>query len=189
MCTVIGAGLMTAAVAGTRRLWVGGYVSEAGVASQPRATTYQLGVFFLGLGMMSLSVALTRVAALPAALLAVGAVFAGVSGSVACSDGCPLPPYEAPTVADLLHGGASVLAVGGVVLAMIVVAFGPVEGPLRRLSRMFTWILVPLVAAAGLAVLVLGKGQLTGLLERAALIGATAWILAACLRLSRTAVV
>jgi Protein of unknown function (DUF998) len=187
VCAVIGAGLVTRAVAATRRLWSDGYVSEAGVASGPQATTYQLGVFCLGLGMLSLSMALARIVALPAGLLAVGAVFAGLSGSVACSEGCPLPPYESPTAADLVHGGASLIAVGSVLLAMIAVAVGAAEGSLRRLSRLFAWIVVPLGATAGLAMLALGKGQVTGLLERATLGGAVAWILAVCLRLRRLA--
>lgn len=184
VCTIVGAGMVIGAVGGTRRLWFGGYVSEAGVASEPQATTYRLGVLSLGLGMVLLSVALARVAPVPAGLLAVGAVFAGLSGSVSCSDGCPLPPYESPTAADLVHGGASILAVGAVALAMIAVAFGPMDGPLQRVSRVYAWIVVPLLAAVGLAMLVLGKGHVAGLLERAVLTAAIAWTLTVCLRLA-----
>ena len=56
------------------------------------------------------------------ALLAAGGVLTGLSGAVTCTAGCPLPPFEQPTVADLVHGGASVAATAAVVLAMVALA-------------------------------------------------------------------
>jgi len=180
--TVVGAGLVVASVVATRRLWFGGYVSEAGVAAEPQASTYRWGILGLALGLLLLAVALVRVLPLTAVLLAGSGLFAALSGSVSCSTGCPLPPYESATAADLVHGGASILAVGAATLAIAALAVTSEDTPVRRLSRLTFWIVGPLVVAVGLAMLVLGRGQLTGLLERAILLTATAWTLVAALR-------
>jgi len=68
--TVVGAGLVVASVVATRRLWFGGYVSEAGVAAEPQASTYRWGILGLALGLLLLAVALVRVLPLTAVLLA-----------------------------------------------------------------------------------------------------------------------
>jgi hypothetical protein len=189
--TVVGAGLLISAVAAIPRLWLGGYVSEAGVASSGHATTYRLGVAVLALGQALFAVALLLsapserarwVSAVPltVGLVAVDAVFGGVSAVVSCSPGCPLPPHETPAARDLVHGGASILAVGLLSLALLCVAVLWPPGPLVRPSRITAAVVVPLVAASGLAILIAGRGYVTGLLERAVLAGAIGWTLVAC---------
>jgi hypothetical protein len=184
--SLLGAALVVKAVAATRGLWYDGYVSEAGVGQQ--ASTYRAGVLGIGAGLLLLAVSVAGFVPMAAVLLAIGGVFAVLSGSVACSKGCPLPPYESPTAADLVHAGASVLAIGLVGLAMIAVALGRgAEAALRRASRLAVFVVVPVLAAAGFAVLGLGRGPVTGVLERTSLALTTTWMLVLCIGLSRPA--
>ena len=193
--SLVGAGLMAAAAATTP---LGGYVSEAGAGSSGHATTYRLGAAGLALGQALFALALSYSPAsrwvwavplvpLTVSLVALDAVFGGVSAVVSCSPGCPLPPHETSTARDLVHGGASILAVGLLSLALLGVAVFWPPGPLVRPSRIAAAIVVPLVAASGLAILIVGRGYLTGLLERAVLVAAVGWTLVACALLVRSA--
>jgi hypothetical protein len=77
--------------------------------------------------------------------------------------------------------------VGLLSLALLcVAAFWP-PGPLVRPSRVAAVVVVPLIAADGLAILLVGRGHVTGLLERASLLAAVGWTLVACSLLLRTA--
>jgi hypothetical protein len=187
--TAAGAVLIAAAVVAVRPLWWNGFISEAGVGSSGHAATYRLGVAGLALGQALLAMALSRVDRSPVVPLAVGllaadAAFGTVSAAVSCSPGCPLPPHQTPTARDLVHGGASILAVGLLSLAMLTLAlFGPGSG-LAGPSRVAAVLVTPLVASTGLAILILGRGQVTGLLERLVLLGAVAWTLVVCWRIS-----
>jgi hypothetical protein len=194
--TLAGAVLIVVAVGATPRLWLGGFVSEAGVASSGHAGTYRLGAAGVALGQALFAVALffaapgerprwfasrwVAVVPLTVSLVAADAVFGGVSAAVSCSPGCPLPPHETPTVRDLVHGGASILAVGLLSLALLCVAVFWPPGPLVRPSRVAAVVVVPLIAADGLAILIVGRGHVTGLLERASLLVAVGWTLVAC---------
>jgi hypothetical protein len=183
-CTLAGTGLVAYCVTATRRLWFDGYVSEAGVGAE--ASGYLLGILGIGAGLVLAGGAVVRFLPLAAGLLAGAGLFAGVSGSVPCSAGCPLPPYETATTADLVHAGASILAVGTVALAMIALALAPaVDALVRRVSRLAGYVIVPLIAAAGFAILGLGRGPLTGLLERTVLVLATLWTVVVCARAAR----
>jgi hypothetical protein len=181
LSTLAGVGLIVAAVVATRRLWFGGYVSEAGVAAGPIAQLYQAGMLAtaVGLVLLALSVAPT----VPAAgwLLVIAGCFAGVSGAVPCSDGCPLPPYEATTLLDLLHAAASVIAVAGCALAMGAVGLADAADPRwRRVSRLAFWVVGAVIAGAAVAMLTVGRGYVTGLLERVILVGSSLWVLYTC---------
>jgi hypothetical protein len=158
-------------------------VSEAGVGAQ--AGSYRLGVASLGLGLLLLGVALAAILPSCAVLLGAGGVLAGLSSSVSCSAGCPLPPYQSPTTDDLVHAAASILAVGAIVLAMIALAAVAADPILRRVSRAAAWVVVPLLVVMGVAMLAVGRGHLTGLLERAVLLLATVWALTTCTHLAR----
>jgi hypothetical protein len=138
--------------------------------------TYRIGVFAVALGLLLLAVAVRAWAALPAVLLAVAGLLAGVSGAVSCSPGCPLPPYEAPTFRDLVHGGASTVGVGLAALSVLVIAVGRSPGRLRRLSRAFLWPLIPLGAVMTFCLLFLGRSWTLGVAERALLLAVLAWI-------------
>ena len=171
------------AVLATQGLWYAGYVSEAGVAGSPHRAAYRLGIAGLAVALLALAGAVRRTAALPALVLAASGVLAGVSGSVSCSRGCPLPPFEEPTVADLVHGGTSAAGVGLCGLAVLLFAFGPAgpEPAVRRLSRLLAG---PVVAfgvlnVAGIAFV--GRGHLTGLAERVLLVLIIVWCLAVSL--------
>jgi len=193
LSTALGAALVFAAVVATRRLWFAGYVSEAGIASG----LYRVGVVVLAAGLVLLAVAVLPAVPVAAWLLGAAGGLAAVSGAVTCSAGCPLPPYEPATVADVVHGAASALAVGACTLAMGAIAAarkdrsrwlwgaGDVDARWRRVSTVAFWVVGPLVAAAGTAMLTVGRGYVTGLLERTILLAVTAWLLATSALLTR----
>ncbi|MET8369317.1 DUF998 domain-containing protein [Micromonospora profundi] len=172
-----GAVAVTVAVVAGPGPGLAGYVSEAGIAGSAYASTYRIGILALAGALLLLAVALppgVRVAA--PALLATGAVSTAVSGAVTCSEGCPLPPFERATVADLVHGGASIVATGAVVLTMAVLAVSEQAGSaVRRLAARAAMLAFPLCAAIGLAMLVVGRGTLVGVLERLVLALAVLW--------------
>jgi len=172
-----GAVAVTVAVVAGPGPGLAGYVSEAGIAGSAYASTYRIGILALAGALLLLVVALppgVRVAA--PALLATSAVFTAVSGAVTCSEGCPLPPFERATVADLVHGGASIVATGAVVLTMAVLAVSQQAGPaVRRLAARTAALAFPLCAAVALAMLVVGRGTLVGVLERLVLALAVLW--------------
>jgi hypothetical protein len=205
--TAIGALLMATAVVAVPGLRWNGYVSEAGVASSGHAGAYRLGVAGLALGQALLAAALWLGSALstvdglwivPAVvgLLAADAAFGAVSAAVSCSPGCPLPPHQTPTARDLVHGGASILAVGLMSLAMLGLALGPIAASAGKRasagliaasagpSRIAAAVVAPLVVLDGFAILILGRGHVAGLLERLVLLGAVAWTLAVSGRLA-----
>jgi hypothetical protein len=95
----------------------------------------------------------------PALVLLTSGVLAGVSGTVSCSSGCPLPPFEPPTAGDVIHGGASVIGVGLCALAMLLLALGRAASGLRRLSRIALIPVIPagLLNAYGIAFV--GRGR------------------------------
>ena len=139
-------------------------------------------------------------AVVPALVAAVP--FAVVSATVSCTPGCPLPPFESASHSDIVHALASIGGFGLAAGAMLLLAVdsmvdsgtagvdpdatrrrgrspGPRERQAARLgpaSRVGAALLLPLLAATGLAMLVIGRGLLAGLLERAAIVVALAWL-------------
>jgi hypothetical protein len=209
VATVSGAVLVVVAVVATRRLWFGGYISEAGTASSGQAGLYRVGILGLAVGQLLLGAAfLARVRPVwIGGLLVAAGVFGVGSAGVPCSEGCPLPPHDTPTGVDLVHAGVSIVAVAAVSLAILALALFTEPAVMARwaaLPRWASWVpvtargvdglvgpsrlaaltVVPLVALDGVAILALGRGPVTGLLERAVLIGATIWTLAVCRRLA-----
>ncbi|MEU6077394.1 DUF998 domain-containing protein [Micromonospora sp. NPDC047074] len=175
-CVVAGTVAVVVAVIAGPGPGLTAYVSEAGVTESPYAPAYRIGVFALAAGTLLLAAALPPVLRLAAALLAAGSVFALVSGAVACSAGCPLPPYERASATDLVHGGASILAVAAVVFAMLAIAFARAAGrTLRRLAAGSASVALPLAGALALAMLVVGRGALVGTLERVLLLAVLLW--------------
>jgi hypothetical protein len=182
----VAGGTFIVAVLATQGVWYAGYVSEAGVAGQPYRLAYRLGLFGLGAALVLLAGALRSSAAtfrslvgLTAAVLLIGGMLAGVSGSVSCSPGCPLPPYETPTTGDLVHAATSVLGVALCALAVLLLAFDRVDTASRRLARIAAG---PVIAAGVLNVYGLafvGRGYLTGIAERIMLLLVIAWCVAA----------
>ncbi|WP_431935140.1 DUF998 domain-containing protein [Micromonospora sp. RP3T] len=173
-CVLAGAVAVTVAVIAGPGPGPTGYVSEAGVADSGYAGAYRMGIFTLAAALLLLAGALPAVARAASVLLGVGAVATVLSGTVTCSAGCPLPPFEAATVADLVHGGASIAATAAVVFAMLALVCCPAAGAaLRRVAAVGAALALPLAGAVGLAMLLVGRGTLVGVLERV-LLGATA---------------
>ncbi|MFF0154109.1 DUF998 domain-containing protein [Micromonospora sp. NPDC005203] len=179
-CALGGAVAVTVAVVAGPGPGLTGYVSEAGIAGSGHAATYRIGVLALAAALLLLGAALPPgVWAAAPALLATGAVFTAVSGAVTCSAGCPLPPFERATTADLVHGGASIAATASVVFAMLALAVSGSAAPaVRRLAGVTAALALPLCATVGLAMLVVGRGAVVGVLERLVLVLLAAWGLA-----------
>ncbi|MFE9956870.1 DUF998 domain-containing protein [Micromonospora sp. NPDC005299] len=178
-CVVAGVVAVTVAVVAGPGPGLTGYVSEAGVTDSGYAGAYRIGVFALAAALLLLAAALPPALRTAAALLVAGAAGTALSGVVTCSTGCPLPPFEAATVADLVHGGASIAATAAVVFAMVAVLLSPAAGrALRRVAGIGAALALPLSAAIGLAMLTVGRGGLVGVLERLLLTVAAAWGLA-----------
>ncbi|MDG4808392.1 DUF998 domain-containing protein [Micromonospora sp. WMMD1120] len=175
-CAVAGAVAVTVAVVAGPGPGLTGYVSEAGIAGSAHAVTYRIGVLALAGAVLLIAAALPPGVRVAPALLACGAVLTAVSGAVTCSAGCPLPPFERTTVADLVHGGASIAATAAVVLAMVALAVSRPAGPVvRRLAAGTATLALPLCATIGLAMLVVGRGSLVGVTERLLLGLAVLW--------------
>ncbi|MEU8183144.1 DUF998 domain-containing protein [Micromonospora sp. NPDC049047] len=176
-CALAGAVAVTVAVVAGPGPGLTGYVSEAGIAGSGHAATYRIGILALAAALLLIGAALPPgVWAAAPALLATGAVFAAVSGAVTCSAGCPLPPFERATTADLVHGGASIAATASVVFAMLALAASGSAGPaVRWLAGGAAALALPLCATVGLAMLVLGRGTFVGVLERLVLVLAVVW--------------
>lgn len=159
--------------------WIRGYVSEGGVAGAGHSTVYRIGIAALAvsIGLLGLAVnqqrARPRIARWPAVAwmgLIVAAGLGLVSSRVSCTAGCPLPPYQRTTFQDLVHAVASVGAVGFVALAMLVIAIVFPSGALRSAARVATVVSMPLLIALAVAILAVGAGTLTGVLERISLV-------------------
>jgi hypothetical protein len=169
----------------TRSAGVAGFVSEAGVTGAPHGALYRASVWAIALALALLAVALRRADGLAALAVAVASPLIVVSGAVRCSAGCPLPPYERATAADLVHAAASVAALLLCAAGIFRLAMCAADPGLRRISRAGTAVAVPLLGTAGLGLLFAGRGAVTGVFERAALLAVLAWVIAASGRLAR----
>jgi Protein of unknown function (DUF998) len=180
VCTVAGTAAVLVAVVAGPGPGLTGYVSEAGVAASPYAWAYRLGIFGLAAALLLLAAVLPAALRLAAVLLAASGACTVLSGAVSCTDGCPLPPFEQTTVADLVHGGASIAGVAGAVFAMLALAASrAAPRPLRRLSATAATVALPLSGAAGLALLAVGRGTVVALVERLLLADVALWMLTA----------
>ncbi|MFF5171195.1 DUF998 domain-containing protein [Micromonospora sp. NPDC000089] len=188
-CLVAGTVAVTVAVVAGPGPGLTGYVSEAGVTTSRYAPAYRIGIFAVAAALLLLATALPPAARIAAGLLATGSLFTLLSGAVTCSAGCPLPPFEAATVADLVHGGASIAAVAAVVFAMLALRLRPVASPaLCRIGTLGAAVALPLSGAIAVALVTVGRGGLVGGLERVLLAVAVGWglLTATLLALPRT---
>jgi hypothetical protein len=175
---IAGGATFAVAVLATQGLHYAGYVSEAGVVGEPYSVAYRLGIVGLGAALLSLAGAVRWLLPWAALSLTVSALLAFTSGAVPCSEGCPLPPFETPTTADLVHGATSVIGVGLCGLAVLLLAvFGPVGG-VRRVSRLASAPIVALGLVNAYGIVFVGRGELTGLAERTLLVLIVGWCLA-----------
>lgn len=174
----VGTVIMLVALVAAPGPWTDGYVSEAGTVGLPLSWVYRCGLVLLAAGVSLIGAAVSRAARLAAALLGGAGVLAGASGAVPCSPGCPLPPYQPTTVADLLHTAASILGMAVIAVAMVAVAISPaLVGAQRRLAACAAGLTFPLGTVIGLAMLLIGRGPLVAVLERLLLAVAICWLL------------
>lgn len=178
VAVLVGALAMAAGLIAAPGGWTAGYVSEAGTAGMPLAGAYRLGLVTLALGVALLARLLRRGSRPVAMLLSAAAVLAATSGVVPCTSGCPLPPYEPTTAADVAHTLASVIGMvvlaGAMALTALSSTFDQVS---RRLAAVAVAVLVPLGATLGLTMLLAGRVPLGAALERAALVVAVSWLI------------
>ncbi|MDO3682479.1 DUF998 domain-containing protein [Micromonospora sp. C28ISP2-4] len=179
VCLAAGVAAVTVAVVAGPGPGPTGYVSEAGITDSGYAGAYRMGIFSVAASLLLLAGALPPGLRAAAGLLGAGAVATVVSGAVTCSVGCPLPPFEATTVADVVHGGASIVATAAVVLAMLVLLFSPAaDQGLRRIAAVGAALALPVAVVVALALLLVGRSSLLGVSERVLLVVAAAWGLA-----------
>jgi hypothetical protein len=105
-----------------------------------------------------------------------------VSSSVRCTAGCPLPPFEQATADDLVHAGASIIAVGLVALAMLLLALG--DSQLRSMSRLWFAVTAPVIAILGILLLAVGRSTATAVTERVGLTAVLGWLIAVSVKAS-----
>ncbi|MEV4638491.1 DUF998 domain-containing protein [Actinoplanes sp. NPDC049548] len=173
----VGALIMVIALVATPGPWWQGYVSEAGTAAAPWATAYRAGLVLLGAGVALLGLALRPSSRAVAALLGGAAVLAATSGTVPCTDRCPLPPFEPTTWGDVVHTAASIVGMVLLAGAMAVVAGSSAfRGAQRRLAVIAVTLTVPLGGALGLTMLFVGRGPLGSIVERILLAVAVSWL-------------
>lgn len=157
---------------------IAAYVSEGGIPGAPHAGLYRAGVWLIAAALALLAPPAYATVPLAGLAFALAAPAAVVSGAVACSPGCPLPPFERSTGADLLHAGASIAALSLCGIAMLLYAVQSVDSPLRRLARLGVVAAAPLFALTAVGLLFVGQSLFTATLERAALLVTAAWLLA-----------
>jgi hypothetical protein len=187
VAVLLGAVAMTVALVAAPGPWVSGYVSEAGTAGMPLASVYQGGLLVLAVGVLLLGVSVFPVSRIVAGLLGAAGVLAGMSGAVPCSAGCPLPPYEVATVADLVHAGASILGMAALGFAMAGVAVvRAFSRRLRRLGLCAAGVTFPLAAVEALGMLVGGRGGVTSTVERVLLVVAVCWLTSSTIEVTRS---
>ncbi len=164
------------AVGGTPGLQVSGYVSELGAQGAPWARAYRAAILALGVGLALLAVAYQPVSALAATALVFAAAFATVSALVRCTPGCPLPPQVAATPADIVHASASIAAFVLAACAMLGLARVAAD-PVARLCRYAVVLVTALGTPVGVGMVLVGRGLFTGVLERAMMAVAIAWLI------------
>jgi hypothetical protein len=171
------AGVVAVAIAVAATAIGYGYVSEAGAPGAPMPVVYRSGILALATGLALAAVALRPLVPAAGAALAAAAPFAVASGAVSCTPGCPLPPYETPGVADVIHAVASSGALLLTAAAAVLTATATQVGDrVRRVSRFGSGLVVPLLAGSGLTTLVIGRGYVSGVLERVAILAAVGWV-------------
>jgi Protein of unknown function (DUF998) len=172
------------AVLASQGWWYNGFVSETGQPGAPHAGGYRLGILLIAVGLLLLACALFPLTlspewAVPAAagLLLLASALATTSSLVSCTAGCPLPPYERPTFADLVHASSSVAGMLACLGAMWALAATAGETALRRACRGWLVVAIPLVGFAAVSLLAIGRGYSAGTSEKLLIAAIIGWLL------------
>jgi hypothetical protein len=183
MCATTGgllAGLalvgLIAADVGSPGLRVEGYVSELGASGAPRADLYRAAVLAFAGGLVLLAVSIGPITGLATLAMVTAAASAGLSAAVACTRGCPLPP-EPSTARDIVHASASIVAFSLAALALFLLALRAGDPDVRRISGWTVLLMAGLGFPVAVGMVAIGRGLLTGLLERAMILFATLGLL------------
>jgi peptidoglycan biosynthesis protein MviN/MurJ (putative lipid II flippase) len=171
----LAAGGLLVVAAGTPGLRIRGSVSQLGATGQPLADTYQVAIFGISLAVCLLAVAITPISRLATAALASTAALGAVSAVVPCTTGCPLPPAPTATTGDVVHVASSTAAFVALACAMLLLARSGTD-PLSRVCRDCLILVTVLGTPVAIAIVVTGEGLLNGVLERAMLGVALAWL-------------
>ena len=172
-------------IAGTPGLRLRGYVSELGEIGAPWAGTYRAAILALALSLALMTVAVRPLSGYAALALGGAAPLAGVSAVVRCTPGCPLPPTEKSTPADVLHAVVSIAGFTLAACAMLVLALSTVDAVVRRLSGWTLTLMIALGVPVGVGIATVGRGVLTGVLERAMITVDFCWLVALSAILAR----
>ncbi|QSB16663.1 DUF998 domain-containing protein [Natronosporangium hydrolyticum] len=156
---------------------LGQYVSEAGIPGAATADLYLVGLLLVAAGVGLLAAALARLPWLVWGPLLVAVPMTVTSGLVPCTAGCPLPPYEQTTAVDLVHAGASILAVVATLATMLALVFLGDQPALRRAAAIGLLVALPQAVALLAGMLVIGRDPLTAALERTLLVSLAGWML------------
>jgi hypothetical protein len=157
-----------------------GYVSESGAAGAPHALLYRLSLLLLAVATGLAALALRAAARLAALALALAVPCLLVSTAARCTAGCPLPPFQRTTAGDLIHAGGSIAAVGLSALAMLAAAIGALDPLVRKVSRWSAGLTIPVLTVMAVALVTVGHGPVTGVVERISLAGCLGWLVAVC---------
>lgn len=153
------------------------YVSEAGIPGAATADLYLVGLLLVAAGVGLLAAALARLPWPVWAPLLIAVPMTVTSGLVPCTAGCPLPPYEPTTAVDLVHAGASILAVVATLATMLALVFLGDRPALRRGATIGLLVALPQAVALLAGMLVIGRDPLTAVLERTLLVSLAGWML------------
>lgn len=164
-----------------------GYVSESGVAGTPHAGLYRLSVLAVAGAAGLLAWLLRHTVWSAATLLGAATPLVALSAAVSCTTGCPLPPYEQTTGTDLAHAAASLAGVACCALAMLQLARLAAPGRLRSVTRLALAVCWPPLVGTAVLILLVGRGPVTGQVERFALAACIAWLIATAALLIRGA--
>lgn len=177
IATVLAVAAAVAITAAAVHVPLSGYVSEAGAVGSAYAGLYRAGVVTLAAATALLAASIGRSAVWVTVPVVLAAPAIVVSGSVRCTPGCPLPPYEPTTAADVVHAVGSIAGVGLCALAMLAVAYADM-GVLSRISRYAVAVGWPLLVATAVGLAAVGHSVFTGTAERLGLAVCLVWLIA-----------
>jgi hypothetical protein len=168
-------GLVVADV-GSPGLRLQGYVSEFGATGAPMANIYRLAVLGFAGALALLGISVRPISGLAALAVMVAAGSAGLSAAVRCTPGCPLPP-DPSTPNDIVHASSSIVAFTVAACALFLLALRAPDPAIRRVCGWTVLLMVGFGFPDAVGIVAIGRGLITGVLERVTILGATLGLL------------